>query len=128
MVETMYLGEKYIYQCSKCHFLASIGGDTNKINQCRKCNSIMINTQITKDEWDAKTKEEKIASVKKAQRSIAERNAANVDSAALLTEICNVNNNIKTMNSNLNTIKNILMFYFVMSMIGVVIIVLNIIG
>ena len=88
----------------------------------------MINTQITKDEWDAKTKEEKIASVKKAQRSIAERNAANVDSAALLTEICNVNNNIKTMNSNLNTIKNILMFYFVMSMIGVVIIVLNIIG
>lgn len=47
MVETMYLGDKYIYQCSKCHFLASIGGDTNKVNQCPKCNSIMINTHIT---------------------------------------------------------------------------------
>lgn len=67
MVETMYLGDKYIYQCSKCHFMASIRGDTNKVNQCPKCNSIMINTHITKDEWDAKTKEEKIVSVKKAQ-------------------------------------------------------------
>lgn len=126
MVETMYLGEKYIYQCSKYLFLASIGGDTNKVNQCPKCNSIMINTHITKDEWDAKTKEEKIASVKKTQRLVTERNTANIDSDALLTEICNVNNNIKAMNSNLITIKNILMFYFVISIIGVVITVLNI--
>ena len=59
MVETMYLGDKYIYQCSKCHFLASIGGDTNKVNQCPKCNSIMINTHITIEQWNAKTKEEK---------------------------------------------------------------------
>lgn len=127
MVETMYLGEKYIYQCSKCHFLASIGGDTNKVNQCPKCNSIMINTHITKDEWDAKTKEEKIASVKKVQRAVTERNTANVDSAALLTEISNINNNIKAMNSNLITIKNILMFYFVISIISIVIVVLNVI-
>lgn len=128
MVETMYLGDKYIYQCSKCHFLASIGGDTNKVNQCPKCNSIMINTHITKDEWDAKTKEEKIASVKKAQSLIVERNAANVDNAALLSEISNVNDNIKAMNGNLVTIKNILMFYFVVSIIGVVITILNIIS
>lgn len=124
MIETMYLGEKYIYQCSKCHFLASISRDINKVNQCPKCNSIMINTHITKDEWDAKTKEEKIASVKKAQRSIAERSAANVDNAALLTEICNVNNNIKAINGNLVVIKNILMFYFVLSIIGIVFIII----
>ena len=80
----------------------------------------MINTHITKDEWDAKTKEEKIASVKKAQRLVTERNAANVNNAALLTEISNVNNNIKAMNTNLVTIKNILMFYFVLSIIGIV--------
>lgn len=120
MVETMYLEDKYIYQCSKCHFLASIGGDTNKVNKCPKCNSIMINTHITKEEWDAKTKEEKIASVKKSQRAIAERNAAKIDNAALLTEISNINNNIKVMNSNLAIIKNILVFYFFLSIIGIV--------
>lgn len=109
-----------VVNISKCHFLASIGGDTNKVNQCPKCKSIMINTHITKDEWDAKTKEEKIASVKKAQRLVTERNAANVNNAALLTEISNVNNNIKAMNTNLVTIKNILMFYFVLSIIGIV--------
>ena len=88
----------------------------------------MINTHITKDEWDAKTKEEKIASVKKAQRSIIERNVINVDNAALLSEISNINKSIKIMNSNLVTIKNILMFYFIVSIIGIVITILNIIG
>ncbi len=126
MIETMYLGEKYIYQCSKCHFLASIGGDTNKVNQCPKCNSVMVNTHITKDEWDTKTKEEKIAFVKKMQNSLTERSSANIENTALLTEISNINNNIKAMNGNLVTIKNIFMFYFIVSIIGIIITAMNI--
>lgn len=122
----MYLGEKYIYQCSKCHFLASIGGDTNKVNQCPKCNSVMVNTHITKDEWDTKTKEEKIAFVKKMQNSLTERSSANIENTALLTEISNINNNIKAMNGNLVTIKNIFMFYFIVSIIGIIITAMNI--
>ena len=88
----------------------------------------MINTHITIEQWNAKTKEEKIASIKNEQKAIAQRNSANVDNAALLSEISNVNNNIKAMNGNLVTIKNILMFYFVISIIGAVITILNIIS
>ena len=124
MLETMLSEDKYVYLCPKCNFLASVGGDTDKIHQCPKCKSIMHNTHITTDMWNAKTKEERIALVKKEQRAIIEKNSAN-DNSLLFSELSNIDSNLKIMTSKINTIKNILMFYFVITLLGMFLMFVN---
>lgn len=125
MLETMLSEDKYVYQCSKCNFLASVGGDTDKIHQCLKCKSIMTNTGVTRKKWDSITKDEKIALIQKINKMPSPEKNYTDSESALIAEINSIKPYLKTLTENVGTIKTILMFYFVITLLGFLYVFLN---
>lgn len=117
--------DKYVYLCPKCNFLASVGGDTDKIHQCPKCKSIMTNTGTTKIKWDSMSKTEKITLIQQINKAtFSKKNDTNSESV-LINEINDIKLYLKILTENVGTIKTILMFYFVITLLGFLFVFLN---
>ena len=102
---------RYLYFCPKCHNLGS-AEHTNPTDyqECSDCKSKMVYTGITKTEWDSKTREEKDKIKAVLNEIYPISNSESSDSASLIV--------LNRINDNLSTIKNIMIFYLVVSIIG----------
>nr|WP_308626259.1 hypothetical protein [uncultured Eisenbergiella sp.] len=52
--------KRYPYYCPNCHFLGSAEHKTpDEYQECSECQSSMVYTGITKEEWDTKVRRKK---------------------------------------------------------------------
>lgn len=110
--------ERYIYYCPNCHYLGSAEHSApNEYQGCSECKSAMVYAGYTKAEWDTKSKEEKeqIKAQLKDKYPASASTSVNLPSPDALSKI----------NDNINTIKNILMFYLILSIVGIFFMIIN---
>lgn len=110
--------DRYIYYCPNCHYLGSAEHKTpNEYQGCSECKSAMVYAGYTKAEWDTKSKEEKeqIKAQLKDKYPASASTSVNLPSPDVLSKI----------NDNINTIKNILMFYLILSIVGIFFMIIN---
>ena len=102
---------RYLYFCPKCHNLGS-AEHTNptEYQMCSDCKSGMVYTGLTKAEWNSKTREEKDKIKALLNKKYPIPSSENSDSASLVV--------LNRINDNLSTIKNIMVFYLIVSIIG----------
>ena len=109
--------EKMIYFCPECHNIrVKVGSYTNYI--CNRCDSFMTPV-IKKTDYDVKTGEQK--------KQIINNLKATCQEVATPTEILlkKLIANTRQMNENLNSIKNMITFFFVLTIIGIIIMFLS---
>ncbi len=102
---------RYLYFCPKCHNLGSAEHhNPTDYQACSDCQSQMVYAGVTKEEWDSKTREEKdkIKAMLREKYPISSPESS--DSASLIV--------LNRINDNINIIKNIMIFYLVISIIG----------
>lgn len=114
----------YIYFCPKCHFWTTSNRTNNSV-LCLKCKAIMVHTGISKEEWNNNSKEEKLEFKQMLEKMYPKNNhqpkyeIINDDWKSLVLNI------LEKTNENVNTIKNILLIYFIASVVGLLIILMN---
>lgn len=123
--------KRYIHFCSKCSYFKVVESDNiDNTVKCIKCGRQMHPMKITEEQWKNKSKEEQIDTVNRikfehnsnnqvSQNNITpqrglenNRNISNQDSMQ------DIINHLAKIRRNLDTIKNILLFFFIMFFIG----------
>lgn len=103
-----------IFMCPTCNSIFS--NDQTEPAQCPDCHVLTIPLNITKSEWEAMTPEQKV-SIKGGNVSTSVLAAP----AAKATPRDEDSDSLNAIQADIHTIKNILVFYLVVTIIGAVI-------
>lgn len=93
---------KYAYFCSKCNLIDyKKEGNPNKHQKCPDCDSRMIYTGYSKEQWESMQLQEQDEFLHKIEN----------DNFVVI---------LRSINNNLSTIKSILVFYLTMTILGII--------
>jgi len=108
---------RYVYVCPKCRGIYSNESTSpNEAQKCPDCNDGLYYLKCIKSEWDQKSSSEKTVQI---DSTIAEKIHGAADTSFIVQE------KLEKIEDHLSVIKNILIFFTVLWVLGVIIIVIN---
>ncbi len=103
---------RFLYVCPKCRKIFSAESEIpSKTQECFACETKLIYSGYTKDEWDRKTTEEK-AEIKETILKQFVESEVSIEVQVLKL--------IENMDKNIGTVKNILVFFTILFVIGAI--------
>lgn len=110
--------ERYIHFCAKCSYFKVVESENiDNIVKCIRCGCKMHPMKMTEEQWKGKSKEEQINIVKELKLRYISDNQVSQNNDTMQDII----HHLAKIRRNTDTIKNILLFFFVMFIIGILI-------